>query len=212
MERFILQLKADHLARIHVSTKGSTFIPLSVSDASRTRPATHLGSKSLDNFQVPRYGEAPSEKKQPATPGDEQLITAANGVLRDRGWPEISEYYNGSITAAKKILRSVPIDRAVPLVEEAVRLFNPASTGGELLKSLGHPFITTYVIKEFRRQQRDRDQLPLLPQLEMSIERSVPRQIDREPDRPPAPPETVDTVGQEWRAIANSSHRPKRIQ
>lgn len=160
MERFLLQLKAEGLARIDVDIKGSTFVPLKgVPDASQTRPAAYLGSKSNSNKQpVSRYGEAPGMKQQPAPiaePDEVRLIAAANEVLHQRGWTAISLDNFGSIKAAKKVLAAVPCDRAIPLLEAAVRLFNPSATDGEPLRSLGHPFVTRYVINEFRRAQRD---------------------------------------------------------
>lgn len=196
MERFLLQLRAAGLATLDVGLKGSTFVPKGgVPDASRTetRPAADLGSKS-ESDKVPRYGEAEVE-----------LIRAANVVLAERAWDLIPENNRGSLAGAKKILQIVPFDRAKPLLEAAVRLFNPSATGGGALRSLGHPFITRYVINEHRRVERDLDrgQMPIV-----FMDRVAGRPVygARKFEALPAKVEPVD-----WRAIATGKEKPQRM-
>jgi hypothetical protein len=123
-----------------------------------TRRDTHLGSKALD-LDVPRY-EKPKPKEPPeprpiADPDDVRLIRAANAIFSDRNWDTISEDNFGSLKAAKKILALVPVDRAIPLLESACRVFNPSKTGGDVPRSLGHPFFAKHVVGEWRRIQKD---------------------------------------------------------
>jgi hypothetical protein len=53
-------------------------------------------------------------------------------------------------------------------------MFTPDRTGGDLPHSLGHPYLAKGAIDEWRRQERDRHQLPLIPQLDMAVERTTP--------------------------------------
>lgn len=203
MERFLLRLKAEGLARVERTVEGSRFLPLLSETVSETLSQTvsrYLGSTAvavtpaLD--KVPRYGEAPSGRQQPIADADDiRLIVASNEILKDRDWQTISEDNRGSLAGAAKILKAVPFDRAVPLLEAAIRQFNPSATGGEPLRSLGHPFITRYVINEYRRLERDlsRGQLPLL-----FVERTGPsahvygaRRVAQPQDAPPAGPEHI---------------------
>lgn len=159
MVRFIEALKAEGLCRIEPRRGGSLFVPICATVPKRSetfRNADVLDTKSNSKPPVSRYGEAPGTKQQPIAELDElRLIAAANEVLFQRKWTAISLDNFGSLKAAKKMLAVVPCDRAIPLLEQAVRLFNPSATDGEPLRSLGHPFITRYVINEFRRTERD---------------------------------------------------------
>jgi hypothetical protein len=203
MVRFLEFLKKEELCRIDPRRPGSLFIPTVPKRSETFRNTDVLDVKSNSNNDVSRYGEAPAKAKQRAPvadPDDIRLIAAANEVLRDRGWQTIDEANYGSIAGARKILKVVPVDRAVPLVESAVRFFNPSATGGESLRSLGHPFITKYVINEFRRTQRDLagGQLSML-----FVERTSPpapaigsTMLQTAPveEKPLAAPETVTAV------------------
>lgn len=204
MERFILQLKVKQLARIDSGPMGSIFVPLGVSDS--VSDSVSLGSTAVkataDKRQVSRYGESPDEKR---------LLTTANAVLRERGWPEIDEYYNGSLAAARKILKAVPVDRAIPLLEQAVRVFNPSSTGGESLKSLGHPFIARYVVNEYRRTQRDleRGQLPILFLDRTPVCRTAVAPLDEVGKPEPASRlvSSTNLLEQDWRTLLPKPRR-----
>ena len=199
MERFLLQLRALSLARIEVGLKGSTFIPGGVSDASRTRPGAYLGSTAVQELdKLPRYGATPAETEQLSA--SIKLVAEMNRALSakfERGYSPIPLDNLGSIAAAKKILKVVPIERALALVFEACMSFTPDKTGGDLPRSLGHPFILKYVINEYRRIERElaRGQLSLL-----FVERTgSPGHVygARRPDvddPPPAKPETIAWV------------------
>jgi hypothetical protein len=137
-------------------------------------------------------------------------------VLEQREWEPIPEDNRGSIAAATKILRVVPVKRAIALLEAAVRLFNPSATGGEPLRSLGHPFITRYVVNEFRRTERDlaQGQLTLL-----FVERAGPpphvfgsKKLPAEAEPPPATPEAITAGREEFLRIASGQQPPPRRQ
>lgn len=211
MVRFIQTLKAEGLCRIETLPHrgGSLFVPtLGVPKRSETfRRHDVVLDKSNSNNEVPRYAVTAADCVE--------LIVAANRILQQREWEPIPEDNRGSITAATKILRVVPVDRAISLLEAAVRLFNPSATGGEQLRSLGHPFITKYVINEFRRTERDlvQGQLTLL-----FVERTGPPQQvfgARKPSEPEKPPATADTIAaatDEFRRIASGDQPPPRRQ
>ena len=174
MRTFIKNLDRLNVARVEKLPHGSLFMPVSTCAKScepvSTCATPYLGSKS-ESDKVPRYAEAAAERQRPiADPDDERLIAAANTILEGHHkWPTILLDNSGSIVAARKILKVVPVDRAIPLLQQAVRFFNPSASGGEPLKSLGHPFITRYVINEWRRIQRDREQLSLMPDLRLEV-------------------------------------------
>jgi hypothetical protein len=170
--RFLDALKRAGIAEVVKPEFGRGSLFRNVPKRSETFRPADLGSKS-ESDKVPRYAEAPAERQRPiADPDDERLIAAANEVLEGHHrWPAILLNNSGSIVATRKILKVVPVDRAIPLLQQAVRFFNPSATGGESLRSLGHPFITRYVINEWRRIERDREQLPLMP--DMKLERSA---------------------------------------
>jgi len=223
MERFLLRLKAEGLARIEVSLDGSTFVPMGVPDASRTRPAPYLGSKAVTALdKVPRYADAPTQRQQPiADPDDVRLIAAANEILEEHHkWPAILLDNRGSIVGAQKMLKIVPVDRAIPLLQQAVRFFNPSATDGEPLRSLGHPFITRYVINEYRRTQRDLagGQLSMLfvertsPPIHVYGGRDAVAPLDEveKPEPPPATPEAITAGRAEFERLAAQRERPAR--
>jgi hypothetical protein len=92
--------------------------------------------------------------------------------------------------------------------------FNPSATGGEPLRSLGHPFITRYVVNEFRRTERElaQGQLSLL-----FVERAGPplhvfgsKVLPTEPEQPPATPESIAQGRAEFERMAAASERPAR--
>jgi hypothetical protein len=159
-ERFLLRLKAAGLAIVRSTQKGSVFVPtVGVSDASRTRLAADVLDVRSNSLDVSRYDDLPKAKKPAATrpiadPDDVRLIRAANAVFADRKWDTISEDNFGSLKAAKKILAQVPVDRAIPLLESACRVFNPSKTGGDVPRSLGHPFFAKHVVGEWKRLQQ----------------------------------------------------------
>ncbi len=121
----------------------------------------------------------------------------------------------GSITAAKKILKVVPLDRAVALTWEAGVAFTPDKTGGDWPRSLGHPFIVKYVINEYRRIERElaRGQLSLLFVERTGSPAPVYGARKQDVDNPqPAKPETIARVAEEFRAIATGHHKPQRME
>lgn len=192
MVRFIEALKAEGLCRVETLPRrgGSLFVPtVGVPKRSETfRSPDVVLDKSNSNNKVPRYAVTAADCIE--------LIVAANRVLEQREWEPIPEDNRGSIAAATKILRDVPVKRAIALLEAAVRLFNPSATGGEQLRSLGHPFITKYVVNEFRRTERElaQGQLSLL-----FVERTgPPPQVfgARKPSEPEKPPATADSIAQ----------------
>ncbi len=216
MVRFLDALKRAGIAEITKLSRGSLF--RTVPKRSETFRPADLGSKS-ESDKVPRYGDSPAGTEQPAPIADApeaRIIAMLNSALSNRWNISISYDHRGSIAAAQKILRAVPVDRAVALIWEAGMAFTPDKTGGDLPRSLGHPFFVKYVINEYRRAQRDleRGQLSMV-----FVERVEHRPVygarketssSPTPELPRAQPETIDNVAQDWRAIANSPTPPRR--
>jgi hypothetical protein len=230
MQRFLATLRREHLGEITADKHGTSFTPSDPKvhrlasmhiDVHRCASATDLGTGS--GLTGSRYGGTPGPKGDGATaPGEadagaELLITALNEEMLAKfgsGFAPISTDHRGSTRAAQRIAAAgVPLEKAVELVRLRARRFTPDRTGGDLPHSLGHPYLAKGAIDEWRRQERDRQQLPLLPQLDMAVERTAPaaapaagsRMLPRELD--PA------VIGQEFRAIANASskQRPQRM-
>jgi hypothetical protein len=218
MRTFLIHLEKFELGKVEILPRGSLFIPTVRQRATAcetvrqcaTADVLDVKSNCLD---VSRSGEAPAMKQpQPiADPDGARLIAAMNGVFKQRlesTWRPILEDNYGSLAAAAKILARVPVDRAVPLVEEACVRFNPSHSGGEWPRSLGHPFFYRYVVGAWRASQKDLES----GQLNMLFVESTPRYKEYVPaaDLPKAKPETIDTVAEDWRAIANSPTPPRR--
>lgn len=172
--RFLKELERDHVFTFSCGKPGTvgTRVPKSGtlkpdSSAVSVPKSCYLGT--LDKLQVPRYERSLET---------DRLITALNegltvGLGKQFKKP-IKGDNRGSIQAAGKILAKVPLDRAVDLVGQAGRIFNPSHSGGKMPRSLGHPFFTRFVFNESKRIDRAlaKEQLELLPEIEMQVERT----------------------------------------
>lgn len=186
MRSFLQNLTRLELAKVEKLPHGSLFVPVSTCAKScedvSTCATPYLASSAVQAVKadkLPRYGEAPgSVENLPADEAEQiRLVVELNAALTakfDGAYTEILLDNWGSLQAAKKILKLVPVDRAVTLVREAAFAFTPDKTGGELPHSLGHPFLCKYVMNEWRRIKRDleRGQLPFL-----FVEQSAPRTV-----------------------------------
>ena len=192
MRTFLKNLVVLGLARIVKLPHGSLFEPVStcanLCEPVSTCAIPYLGSKSNCD-KVPRYvGSNGGTEKPVAESAEAALIEALNlGILENfRDFHPIPATNRGSIAAAKRILKVVPLERAERLVREAGRIFTPDKTGGDLPRSLGHPFFTRYAINESKRIDRESaaEQLPLIPAVNMQVERPKPEPPDvRLPER-----------------------------
>lgn len=177
------------------------------------------GSEYLDNtglLDVPRYGLAPETPKDDRTDPVELIEALNRGLTSALGaqWIPISTDNRGSLTAAIRILAKVPGKRAIELVEQAGRIFNPSQSGGAAPRSLGHPFFTRYVSNESKRIERAqaKEQLELLPQVEMKVEHSTTD------TRPSVAPEVATGKGDpapvpltvDWREAFAAGERSRR--
>jgi hypothetical protein len=180
MRVFLKNLERLQLARVERLPHGSLFVPVSGCAEScqpvSGRAVADLASSAVQELdKLPRYGATPNEEKQlrEAMKLIAEMNRAAKGKF-DGDYTPVPLDNLGSIAAAKKILRVVPFDRAVSLVFEACMAFTPDKTGGDLPRSLGHPFITKYVVNEYRRIERElsRGQLSLL-----FVERADPPRV-----------------------------------
>lgn len=215
MVRFLEFLKKEELCRIDPRRPGSLFIPTVPKRSETFRNADVLDIKS-NSLDVSRYGDLKGRKKPLpiADPDGARLIAAMNAGFARRpesNWKRISEDNYGSLRAAAKILSKVPVDRAVPLVEDACMKFNPThSRDGEWPHSLGHPFFHRFVVGAWRAAQKDLE----VGQLNILFVETAPKYqeyVPPAPDLPIAKPETIDSVAREWRQVAGSPIPPRRL-
>lgn len=167
MERFLLNLQAHRLAEIDARSKGSTFRPISaasVRDTSETRPAAN--QEPCSGLTEPRLRKGDVEK----IAGADLLIEVVNDGLRhhDSYLPISADNY-GSHRAAKHWLSGagIPLEEAIVLLRRKVMAFDLDKSGDEYPRSLG--YFTKAVLSEWKRLQRDRQQLPLLPDLKLEV-------------------------------------------
>jgi len=77
-----------------------------------------------------------------------------------------------SVEGAKRI----PMDEAIELVRFRAELYTPDKTGGDLPRSLGHPWFSALLIVEWKRILVDRRQLKL-PLLSVESNEAAPETI-----------------------------------
>ncbi len=160
-------------------------VSATVRDASETRPR-HLylgGTASRSGLTASRCADAVENSVDGVACPDpnidaERLIVAVNEILEYRfgdNYKPIRPDNHGSLKAARSVLdESVPVEEAVVLMRRQALAYTPDKTGGDLPRSLGHPFFARTVIRKWKLLERERLQLPLLPQLDMTIERTDP--------------------------------------
>ena len=231
LSRFLAKLEEKDLATVEThGNYGSTFLPSRPASPriAASRGVSPVSSAVVVNTQldkVPRYGLTPEEEKRlgdamrlidelnrslTAKFGD-GYVAACREKFRKDGIPRDNL---GSLDAAKRILKLVPVDRAISLVWEAGMAFQPEQTGGDLPHSLGHPFIPKYVVNEYRKIERAlaRGQLSLL-----FVESPNPpvvygaRKTEPAPASKPVSTEELARGREEYRRIANSKTMPQRM-
>lgn len=215
MVRFLDALKRAGLGEVVKLPRGSLFRTVPNCSETFRNSGYPVSSAVVVETQIeklPRYGASPKEEEQ--LRGAIKLVAELNRALAakfDKGYSPIRLDNLGSIAAAKRILKTVPVDRAVALVWEAGMAFTPDKTGGDLPRSLGHPFITKYVCNEYRKIERAlaRGQLSLL-----FVESSKPPVVygaRKQEERPPAKPESLTAGVEAFRVLANSKAKPQRM-
>lgn len=126
------------------------------------------------------------------------------------GYRAVLEDNRSSIDAALRLeVAGVPLDRAEAFLAAQCRLFNPSKHGkGELPRSLA------YFERGIVKAWRDEAQLKLFPKLDMQVDRSprIPEYKPEQTDLPRADAETIAAGVEEFRAIANSPHKPQRMR
>jgi hypothetical protein len=211
MRRFLSALVQAGLISRKVTPYGSTITVLQRDSSDAPRPHTdrthaaprapHLGSCGL-------VGKEPSAE---TTDYSTSLITAMNNALTARfadSYRHVKLGNKSSLAAAARLeAAGVSIDNAVRHVEDQVRGFNPSRHGkGDLPHSLA------YFERGIVNAHRGEAQLKLFPKLEMQVVARVPEYRAEVDDRPRAATETIAAAAEEWRAIANSPHKPQRMK
>lgn len=174
LQRFLATLVRYELAEITSCKHHSVFRPLTdqpLHTATHRYTPLHPNQATASGLTTkPRFGGSPVEEQDGAI----ELIAVMNKVLcrnHPMDFLPVQADNRGSHAAAKSWLLElrIPLGDAIEILRRKCEAFNPSKVNGEMPRSLG--FFTKSVTAEWRRVQRDRQQLKLFPKLEMHIER-----------------------------------------
>jgi len=226
MQRFMASLSRYRLGEIVSDRHGTTFRPNSdlkvhrlvsgCTDVHRCVSAAQLGTGS--GLTGTRYAGTPATKEEPQ-PGADRLIEAMNEILVSN----LGEHYTavsldnyGSHRAARRWLvgAGIPLEEAIVLLRRHVSRFDLSKEkNGKPPISLG--YFTKPMLREWSMMQREREQLALLPAIDMQVERVHPpavpigsTMLQNEPSRPSSP-ETAAAFRAEFERGA--AERPARL-
>lgn len=226
MQRFIASLSRYRLGEIRATKHGTSFTPnddpkvhrlvSGCTDVHRCASAPHLGTGS--GLTGSRYAGTPATKEEPQ-PGADRLIEAMNEILISN----LGEHYTavaldnyGSHRAARRWLvgAGIPLEEAIVLLRRHVSRFDLSKEkNGKPPISLG--YFTKPMLREWSMMQREREQLALLPAIDMQVERAHPAaapigstMLHNEPSRPTSP-ETAAAARAEFEQ--GTVVRPARI-
>jgi len=215
MQRYLASLVKYGLAEIVACKHHSVFRPQGVADRSVvSRSVAPPNQEHCSGLTASRFRRPPVKwEKQP---GAELLIDAMNQAMKrlDSYLPVKADNY-GSHRAARHWLvdDKIPLEEAIILLNRKAGSFDLDKSGGEYPHSIA--YFTKGVLAEWRRIQRDRQQLKLFPKLEMQLERSsigMPPPIQEyksEPDRPPATEGQLAQFRAEYDRAANDPNTPR---
>lgn len=226
MQRFLASLARYRLGEIQSCQHHSVFRPLNsgarIEQERERNPApkqkperVHRSVSVRTDAHRPPLGSSGLRTKKPSAAGTEYstaLITAMNEALaalfKESYRPVLLDNVSSIDTAQQLELAGVPVERAEAHLLVQCRLFNPSKHGkGDLPRSLA--YFKRGIMKAWKNEAQL--EIPLM-QLERG-EEQIPRYPEYVPpaiDLPIAKPETIDTVAQDWRAIANSPTPPRR--
>lgn len=231
MQRFLGALRRYRLGSIETCQHHSVFRPLNGKKEAFPHPTPVSPPPLAPPHEVHRsasvridahrcvsapLGSSGLVDQQPSAAGLEYstaLIKAMNDALVARfadGYRAVLPDNRSSIDTATRLeLAGVPPDRAEAHLLEQCRLFNPSKHGkGELPRSLA--YFERGILKAWRGEA----QLKLFPKMDMQVDRvpRVPEYKTEEIDRPRAGEETIAAGVEEFRALANSPHKPQRMK
>jgi hypothetical protein len=231
MQRFMASLSRYRLGEIVSDRNGTTFRPNTDSkvhrlasvctDAYRSVSAPYLGSGSGLTASSSKPGYAGTPAKADQQPGAVRLIEAMNEILASN----LGEHYRpvaldnfGSHRAARRWLveSAMPLEEALVLLRRHVGRFDLSKEkNGKPPISLG--YFTKPMLREWAMLQREREQLALLPAIDMNVERVQPPQqpIDSQMiqtgEQPPASADSIVRGREEFLSLANSPLKPRRL-
>lgn len=220
MQRFLGAIRRYRLGDVQSCDRHSVFRPLNSpinpkgEDANSPPAKVHRFVSVRTDAHRPPLGSSGLSTKQPSAAGSEYstaLITAMNDALsalfKESYRPVLLDNVSSIETAQLLESAGVPVDRAEAHLLVQCRLFNPSKHGkGDLPRSLA--YFKRGIMKAWKNEAQL--EIPLM-QLERGDD--VPRYQEYIPpaiDLPIAHPDTINTVAEEWRAIANSSKPPRR--
>jgi hypothetical protein len=185
VQRFIAALSRYRLGEVRADRHGTTFQPLGSSkvhrlgasaciDVHRCASASQLGTGSGLTASSSKPGYAGTPAKAEEQPGADRLVEAMNEILISN----LGEHYKrvaldnyGSHRAARRWLveAAMPLEEAIVLLRRHVGRFSLEKSKGDIPRSLG--YFTKPMLRDWARIQREREQLVLLPSIDMEVER-----------------------------------------
>ena len=171
MQRFLKNAVKYGLAEVVTCKQHSTFRPLQgVAGRSGVMCSVALPNQEQGSGLTESRLRRTVDNCKTQQPGARLLIDAMNRGLKgfDSYLPVSSDNY-GSHKAARHWLvqTGIPLEEAVALLYRIVSAFSLEKSGGEYPRSLG--YFTKAVLAEWRRIQRDREQLPLIPEMRLEV-------------------------------------------
>lgn len=170
MQRFLNNAVKLGLAQVETCPQHSTFRSLqSVADRSGSMCSVATRNQEQGSGLTASRLQRPAVEKCKSTPGAELLIETMNrGMKPYESYLPVSSDNYGSHRAAKHWLATgMPLEEGVVVLRRIVGGFSLDKSGGEYPRSLG--YFTKAVMAEWRRIERDRQQLSLLPDLKLEV-------------------------------------------
>jgi hypothetical protein len=214
MQRFLKAIVRYRLATLEVQHRRTVFRPCVKSDVSHRIVSHRIGNPGTGTgLTASRFGGSP--KKIERHEWGELLVATMNEILTAR-FPDtylpVRSDNNGSHKAARRFAEAgvCSLEEAISILRGRVLLFNPSKINNDLPHSVG--FFTRAVLAEWHRLEREREQLPLLPAIDMQVERVAPAQpVVGSKVLPTASEETIAAGRAEFERIAGDPNPPRRL-
>ena len=171
MQRYLKSLVKYGLAEVTTCKQHTTFRPLQgVADRSGVMCSVALRNQEQGSGLTASRLQRPAVDKCKSTPGAELLIETMNrGMQRFDSYLPVRSDNRGSHEAADLwLFRSgMPLEEAIAILYRIVQGFSLDKSGGEYPRGLG--YFKKAMAAEWRRIQRDREQLPLIPEMRLEV-------------------------------------------
>lgn len=171
MQRFLANAVKYGLAEVTSCPQHTTFRPLqTVADRSGSMCSVVPRNQEQGSGLTASRLQRSAVENRNGTPGAELLIATMNqGMKRFDSYLPVSADNYGSHRAAKHWLDTgIPLEEAIVLLRRKVAAFSLDKSGDEYPRGLG--YFTKVMLVEWKRIQRDRQQLSLMPEVDMKLE------------------------------------------